>query len=308
MEHNNAKHFALQLGALITLFVSIGSLISLLFGVITLAYPDALNGWYEKTSAQDTIRWGIALLVVFFPAYLALMRVVNSDRRTTGTSYLGITKWLIYLALVVGGLTLLGDLVAIIMSFLNGDLTVRFFLKALTVFIVVGAPSLYYLYDTRGYWLTHEGRSKQYGVLVAVLVLISLIVGYVHIDTPTEVREQRADDIQIADLTTIQSFIESEYSVSGSLPLSLDTLSDRITIPVAPEGRDQYTYTKTGERSFELCATFAQSSRPDEFSSPFASDIGIKNPYDWNHKEGHTCFPRVMNEPVPQIAPDKSVM
>jgi hypothetical protein len=80
---NNAKHFALQLGALITLYVSVGSLISLLFGVITIAFPDPTNSW-EYVGATDGIRFAIALLVVFFPAYIALTRIVNRERRGTG--------------------------------------------------------------------------------------------------------------------------------------------------------------------------------------------------------------------------------
>ncbi len=308
METNNAKSFALQLGALITLFVSVGSLISLLFGVITIVIPDALGGWYEVTGAKDSIRWGIALLVVFFPAYIVLTRVVNKGRRGTGTPYLGVTKWLIYLALVVGGITILGDFVAIIVSFLNGDLTTRFLLKALTVLVVVGAPTLYYFYDTRGYWLKHEAKSKQYGGIVAVLVFASIVVGYLHIESPQEVRAQRADDTQITDLTSIQYIIESEYNLTGALPVSLDVVSERMTIPTAPEGRGAYEYNKTGDRTFELCATFSNPSRPDEFSTPWPSEVGIKNPNDWSHKEGRTCFPRIMNEPNAGTVPVKPVM
>lgn len=300
METNNAKHFALQLGALITLFVSVGSLINLLFGIITILYPDSLNGWYEVTSAKESIRWGIALLVVFFPAYLVLTRIVNKGRRGTGTPYLGVTKWLIYLALVVGGITILGDFVALIVSFLNGDLTVRFLLKALTVLLVVGAPTLYYFYDTRGYWLKNEAASKQYGALVALCIVVAVIAGYFHIESPQEVRAQRADEAQITDLSTIQSFIESEYNIRGELPTSLLEISDRMTLPVAPEGRDAYEYNKTGNRTFELCATFANPSQTDRFAEPtWTSDIGIKNPNDWNHKGGRTCFPRIVNEPTP---------
>jgi hypothetical protein len=300
---NNAKHFALQLGALISLYVSVGSLISLLFGIITIAYPDPTNSW-EYVGATGSIRWAIALLVVFFPAYIALTRIVNQERRGTGVPYLGITKWLIYLSLVVGGVALLADFVAVIYNFLNGELTTRFLLKAVAMFVVVGLPCAYYLYDTRGYWISHEARSKQYGALVAVLVLVAIGVGYTHIETPSEVRELRRDSQTISDLGTIQSHLENAYALSNTLPESLDTLEERVTIPVAPEGRPAYEYKKTGANTFELCATFAQPSRPEEISQFMGmSEVGVKNPYDWTHKEGRTCFPRVMNEPVmnPQI-------
>jgi len=300
---NNAKHFALQLGALISLYVSVGSLISLLFGVITIAFPDPTNTW-EYVGATDGIRFAIALLVVFFPAYLALTRIVNQERRGTGVPYLGITKWLIYLSLVVGGVALLADFVAIIYTFLNGDLTTRFLLKALAMLVVVGLPSAYYFYDTRGYWITHESRSKQYAFVVAVLIAVATVVGYFHIETPSEVREQRQDDQTITDLSTIQSHIENAYALSNALPESLDALGDRITVPSAPEGRPSYEYTKTSDVAFTLCATFANPSRQEDIPQYASmSDIGIKNPYDWTHKEGRTCFERVMNEPVMKQVP-----
>jgi hypothetical protein len=37
---------------------------------------------------------------------------------------------LVYLSLLVGGGVLLGDLVAVILAFLNGEITTRFILKA----------------------------------------------------------------------------------------------------------------------------------------------------------------------------------
>jgi type II secretory pathway pseudopilin PulG len=308
MEHN-AKHFALQLGALITLYVSIGSLISVMFGIITLAFPDPIDSYWVNESAMESIRWGMSLLVVFFPTYVALTRTINVNRRTSGGSYLNITKWLIYLSLVVGGCVLLGDLVAIINNFLHGELTTRFILQALTVLIVVGLAFFYYLLDAREYWHTHESLSKRYGLLTSAIVAIVIVGGYLHIETPSEVREKRMDTQQISDLTTIQSFIESEYSMSGTLPETLSELSDRNTIPTAPSGRSAYEYRKESATSFQLCATFTYPSDPNQYDMGYYSvpEYGIKNPNDWNHKEGQTCFPRVI-EPYSTQPPAVPVM
>jgi hypothetical protein len=49
---------------------------------------------------------------------------------------------LVYLSLLVGGGVLLGDLVAIILAFLNGEITTRFILKAGVLLVVVGAAFL----------------------------------------------------------------------------------------------------------------------------------------------------------------------
>lgn len=296
MENNNAKHFALQLGSLISLYVSIVALIQILFGFITVQFPDPLTPW-EISSASGSMRWGIALLAVFFPTYLVLTRTINVSRRT-GTQYLVVTKWLIYLSLVVGGVVLLGDLVSIIYNFLNGELTTRFLLKAVSVLVVVGSAFTYYVYDARNYWQTHEAKSKQYAYGVIALVVASIILAYSNIESPLQVRERTADAKQINDLGVIQSYIMNEYPVTNSLPESLDELEVSDLLPEAPEGRAPYTYKRVSPTSFELCAEFANSSLPYESSYPMPTyydrGMSIKNPDDWTHEKGDWCFTRVV--------------
>ena len=265
---NTAKNFALQLGSLITLYVSLGALISLLFGVITTQYPDAIAGYWEYDSAQYSIRLGIALLVVFFPAYVVLTRTVNTIRRTEHGTYLNLTKWLIYLSLTLGGGIMLGDLVVIINSFLNGELTTRFILKALTFLFIVGCAFVYYLLDARNYWQTHEKQSVQYAILMSVIVLAALALGFMNSDTPKEVREARLDMTQITDLTTIQWNIESYYSLTGSLPESIESAFTGTVAPLAPEDRSPYVYTVKTSTSFELCAHFARATSKSEQMQP----------------------------------------
>ncbi len=304
METNNAKHFAIQLGALISLYVSAGALIQLLFGLITIFHPDALNMPWEAESATGSIRIAIALLVVFFPAYLALTRTINTARRTHGSTYLPLTKWLIYLSLLVGGLLILGDLVTIIYNFLNGELTTRFLLKALTVLGVVGAAFAYYAYDAKEYWHTHETQSKQYALGMIVVVILSIIFGYMHIEAPAEVRERIADDREISDLVTIQSYVMNHYAINAKLPASLTELELYDALPEAPEGRPAYVYERVSDDNFKLCATFALASTPNGYaypSYPMYETKGaiIRNPDDWNHSKGAWCFTRVVDIPSP---------
>jgi hypothetical protein len=299
MEQNTAKHFALQLGSLISLYVSLTALITLLFGVITITYPDAAYS-YEYEGAASGIRFGIALLAVFFPTYIVLTRIINRGRRTTGTPYLGVTKWLIYLSLLIAGIVLLGDLVVVINSFLNGELTTRFILKALTVLVVIGSAFTYYLYDARGYWHTNESKSKMFGVGALVLVLAGLVLGYQKIETPSEVRERALDQRQIQDLGLMQSYILNHYAAASALPASLIELDMRESLPVPPENRQPYVYKKKSDNTFELCATFTFASEPNMYTYPMYDTSGsiVKNPNDWNHETGEWCFTRVMNQPM----------
>lgn len=287
---NTAKNFALQLGSLISLYVSITALIVLLFGVITIQFPDTANGHWEYESASSGIRFSIALLVVFFPTYLVLTRMVNTIRRKEQGVYLMLTKWLIYLSLLLGGSIILGDLVALINTFLNGALTTRFLLQALVFLAVVGSAFVYYLFDVRGYWQQHEKHSVRYGLGALVVVVVAIVVGFMHISAPAEVREMRIDDKQVNDLMTIQSHIESYLYTYGTLPASISDAFGGIAIPAAPEGRGAYTYTATGATMYEICAEFAFESVAG--AEPYYYDVSMKPAFSWEHGAGEWCYTR----------------
>ncbi len=300
MENHTAKHFVLQLGSLISLYLSLSFLIVLLFGIINVLFPDATENYWAIESATSSIRLGIAMIVVFFPTYIVFTRLVNTARRHEGTSaYLVLTKWLIYLSLLVGGGVLLGDLVAVIMAFLDGELTQRFILKATSVLIIVGAAFFYYLQDARGVWLKEEKGSIYFGVGAAFVVLMSVVYGFMHIETPTTVREMKLDQTQLTDLQQIQyRVIESiTFSISSStIPSTLKEVYGDFLVPTAPEDRPAYNYEVTAE-GFNLCATFSADS-PDSvnlmFVDPYMETRAIKNGDNWSYKEGRYCFERVL--------------
>jgi hypothetical protein len=304
---NTAKNFALQLGSLVSLYVSIGALIGLLFGIITVTYPDVAQGYWEVESAASSIRFTIALLIVFFPTYIALTRFVNNIRRNEHGAYLALTKWLIYLSLLVGGATMLGDLVWILNSFLNGEITIRFILKALAFLIVVGGAFIYYLYDARGYWQEHEKQSIQYSVGATVVVLVALITGFMHTETPAQVREMKLDTVQITDLQYIQSRVLEYYQLNSMLPQSLIDAFNGLDVPKAPENRTTYEYRIVDVDTVEMCAVFAFPSSETEkmqyAPTPYADQSGIKNANNWTHTAGRWCFTRMFSkQPNPNIS------
>jgi len=298
MEHT-AKNFVLQLGSLIALYVSLSALISVAFGVINFTFPDELWESWRYENAATQIRFGIALLIVFFPTYIVLTRMVNQSRRTSEGKYLTITKWLIYLSLLVGGGVLLGDLVSVIWTFLNGEITSRFLVKAFTVLFVVGAAFKYYLFDVRGYWNTHESKSKMFGALSTALVIAVVVLGFYNIETPSEVREQALDEQQITDFTDIEWRVLEYYRVNDRLPQTLEMAYGKGILPAAPEGREMYTYRTTSATSFELCGEFARASKEMTTESIAIRPVldespTIVNPYNWDHGEGSYCFERVI--------------
>ena len=290
---NTAKNFALQLGALIALYVSIGALILLLFSTINVIYPDLERYPWEVDSASSAIRGAIAALIVFFPAYLVLTRIVNKARRAEAGTYASFTKWLLYLSLLVGGGVLLGDLVSVINNFLNGELTMRFLLKALTVFVVVGAAFAYYVLDARSYWQTHEAESKRFGFGALVLVLLALVLGFMNTETPAEVRERTIDDRVVSDLQTVEANIQNYYSVHNALPARLEDAYNGLSVTQAPKGRDTYTYETMSETAYKICGEFNAPSS-ESSRAMYAWDPSVS----WEHGAGNWCFERSVGKPM----------
>jgi hypothetical protein len=297
LNEHTPKHFVLQLGSLVSLYLSVTFLLVLLFGLINVLVPDTSESYYMIESHSGSIRLGIAMLVVFFPTYLLLTRAVNRIRRQqAGGTYLSLTRWLIYLSLLIAGTALLVDLVMVIMAFLEGDLTQRFLLKVFAVFVVIGVAFHYYLLDARGYWLTHEGGSIKFALGAALLVLASLAYGVANIEPPAQVREGKIDEKQVQDLQNIQFDIENYYVLNKKLPQNLDDLS---TVATAPEERPPYSYS-VAENEFQLCATFVTSSENRDdyaYTRPVMDKNAlIPNAYDWEHPVGEYCFRRTVNE------------
>ena len=290
------KNFALQIGAIITLFVSISGIIALLFGLINIKYPDEAEGYWAYESAQSSIRYAIALLVVFFPAFIFLTRRVNQASRLESNFYHSLTRWILYLALLIGGLVLLGDLVAVILTFLNGELTVRFILKAATILVVVGSAMYYYWQDTKGYWRNNEQQSIYIGAILSFLVVVAVVYGYTRIDSPQVVRELRLDQQQLVDLQDMQWRVEAWHAENQTLPENINDVYRDIEAPTAPGGRQPYTYSATGQLTYELCATFAKPTPESErmASKPIVDPEYNPNNYNWEHGTGEKCFERTV--------------
>lgn len=146
------KDVFLQLLSVITLYVSAGALIDLLFAFINIAFPDLLlmaDSWYLR-NMKESIRFDISVLIIVFPAYLAVNWLLKKSYDAAPEKKdLRIRKWLAYLTLFLSAIVLIVDLVVLVNNLLNGDLTTAFALKVLAVLVVIGSIFLYYFLDMR---------------------------------------------------------------------------------------------------------------------------------------------------------------
>jgi len=277
------KDFFLNLGWLITLYGTIISFIALSFGIINKLFVDPSDMYYSVVSYTSGIRLSISWLVVVFPIFLILSHymkkifLANPELRD-----LWIRKWLIYLTLFLSSITFVVDLILTVNKFLEGDLSSKFFAKAVVVFLVAGLTFYYYFRELRA---KDSGmNSKIFGIVTIVLVVGILISSFFVIGSPMNERDRKLDEKRVRDLENISWQISNFYEVKGRLPVKMTWTEDLKTesnfiVPVDPESGANYLYEPiAGEPSYTLCASFNL-----EIPVTYPGDI-------WSHNKGEDCF------------------
>lgn len=294
------KDFFLWAGAMVALYASVVSLITLLFSYIEYAFPDALS-YVDPYSTS--IRFAIASLIVLAPTFLILMRVIRRDIEQHVEKYdLWVRRWALYFTLFVAGITVVIDLITLINYFLNGDVTTRFVLKVVVVLLVAGGFFLHFLADLKGYWRTYPKRVMYVNYAAGLVVLLTVVGGFLIIGSPGSARLYRFDDQRVNDLTNLQYQIVNYWQTKEKLPATLAELKDPFSgnyIPVDPDTGASYRYVVKGPLSFSLCATFAKETLANAYTpvrEPVPSLVkGDLETDSWKHGVGETCFDRTID-------------
>ena len=318
------KDFFLYLSVIVTLYVSAISLLRLFFEMIDTAFPDPLS--YSHGFYDGTLRGAIASLIVIFPLHIFLSCLWNKNmRREPEKRELWVRRWFTYLTLFVAGVTLAVDLILLIDHFLGGDLTARFTLKVVAVFLTAGAIFGYFIYDLRREVAKVDKRLKIFAWSSGIIILASLILGFVIIGSPWQARLRRFDEQRISNLQEIQWRVVDFWQRNRKLPESLETLKGDLyaggnVFQVDPETGQQYEYRRVADLKFELCGKFSTDSKEiGSFSNkyPKAAPVpagvsgpavaGVKGNESWEHAIGRACFERVI-DPALYPQPPKEVI
>jgi hypothetical protein len=314
-ERASALDVALHLFSFIALGASVGALGTLLFSLIEHFFPDALMtyDWYSYQGANDAIHYAIAVLFVAFPAYYASMRYRLATFRVDGNkTETRLDLWLTYLVLLVALLTAGGDIIAVVYSALKGEVTIRFLLKALVIFVLAGGVFAFYFLEriVVQYKKTIARRTFQvFGVVWIGIVIASIVVGFFVAGNPHQARKQGFDQKRVDALTSIAGCIESYAYENHRLPDTVQDFAQDTTraIPYGayygacdmstvqdPETSVPYDYriviplaeTREGiyEGSFELCAIFSTDTENGDMKG------GVVTGSKWaDHPMGRAC-------------------
>ncbi|WP_035994358.1 hypothetical protein [Leptolyngbya sp. KIOST-1] len=117
-----------------------------------------------------------------------------------------------------------------------------------------------------------------------VAVAAAIAAGFWVLGTPGRQRDIAADRQRVRDVATIAQRLHERYTAADDFELP-DTLS-AIDAPSDPLTRQPYEYARIGDRTFELCATFATDSSTHRLSDRTRNPEAAR----WQHPQGRHCF------------------
>lgn len=284
----SAREAFLYLLMFATLYLSAWHVGSLMFDLINLAFPDPADAAFARTARSSSMRWSIAGLVIAFPVFVLVARILGGELARSPVRRLSaVRRWLTYLTLFLAATVLIGDMIVLVYNLLGGGLSARFLLKVLVVAVIAGTVFGWYLQDLR------EERHPQGGGIpgkvvlgvAAVVILATLVASVAVIRSPAAEREARLDTRREQDLARIARLVEAHYHRTGELPATLDELATPGTaLPRDPVHGVSYGYEVTGEQFYRVCARFGTDTARDQ-RQPFGGDA-------WLHGAGAHCFDR----------------
>ncbi len=329
---SKALDLFLYLGIAISLIVSVTNLLQIIFAAVDRKFIDILSATKYVDSTQSDVRFAIASLVVMFPIYIVLSWYVsNNIKKYLFKQDITVRKIMIYCTLFAAVLTLIGTLVSTIYTYLGGEISIRFNLKALAVFVVALALFGYYYYTLKRDYAKATILPLLITVITSACVIAAVVWSVSIIGTPAQMRAKKIDSTRLTDISRIQQELFNRVQSSDKLPLVLTELNNAFQgykVPADPLTQVPYGYKViqqpvvkmnyttnrkdlTSPAIFELCATFDTVREIDSRGQTvpikgegFATDslYSAQNYYYegdqssfWNHDIGETCFKRIIS-------------
>lgn len=266
-KQNNAKfafYYLLSLVALIFMAISVGLIV---FGIINKSIPDInANSW----NIDNQFKFAISALIIATPIYFILTRLIRQGlKKGEILPDSEVRRWLTYLIIFVASVIILGFLIGVINSFLSGELTTRFILKALSVFVIAGLVFAYYFYDIKQDDLEKSDKMAKIFFFISLGLLLAAFVSvWFFIESPKTARYRRLDQLTLNQINMLESNINSYYAKNKELPGSLaDIFKDENSFAEF-KNKWKIDYRKLDEDRFELCAYFnlaAKEREPDYY-------------------------------------------
>lgn len=293
-----ARDAFLYLLTFTALYITVTSIIVLFFDSLDYLFPDPADLYWNIDYVLEGVRYAIAATIIAFPLFAVLNAILErAIRREPDNQAPAIRKWLTYLTIFLAVAFTLGDLITLLFYLLNGAYTTRFILKVVVMLVITQVVFFYYFFAPRANTTAKPflGLRKLACVAAMVLVVSSVVLGFVMAGSPVTARQRRLDEKRVEDLRAIHQTIQGmttktdqntkTVTVIRPLPKTLDEVAEFQKTKVIgrrldlydPQTGAKYGYIVTGEKTYELQAGFgmARDKKLDMF---------------WNHPAGAYTF------------------
>lgn len=209
------------------------------------------------------IRWSVAVLVVAFPVWAwATLSLAGSAASDPGQARGPVARWFTAAALFLAITILLGDVMALLVGFLGGDLEVRFLLKALTVGTIAGVVLFYYGRGLGAPTSYPSGLRMVAGAGIATVAAIT--AGLWLVGSPEQERRNGRDAVRLSNLREASRALvcQARFGSETYRPVTLAQISPDCLSParsealVDPLTEEPYRIDQAGENLLRVCATF----------------------------------------------------
>jgi len=301
--NNNAKFAFWYLLSLVALtFMSIATGV-IVFQIINQQLVDVLK---NTMLSQEALKVAISAVIISAPIFYWLTCLIRrAMKKGQLSAEAPIRRWLTYFILFVSAVVAIIWLIMTINSFLNGELTLKFILKALTVLAITASIFTYYFYDIKHGQNAKQNIIKIYLFGSLVLVAAVFVASFWFVESPTEARARQHDQGVVNDLNILDGAINNFYNANNKkLPAALSNLSEMSAAYYLPAdafvdetGDKAYDYKLIDATHYQLCANFQVSSEVLKQNKSYYIDAR------WQHEVGYQCFDRQVEEWGKDIKP-----
>ncbi|MFH0892074.1 MAG: DUF5671 domain-containing protein [Candidatus Falkowbacteria bacterium] len=281
-----AFYYMLSLVALVFMALSTGMII---FQVINKNIVDTLHEGSGRFSSE-ALKFAISALIISAPVFFAASRGIYRSLFSGALNReSGIRKWLTYFILFIASVVMIGWLIFTINNFLNGELTLKFLLKAVTAIGIAVSVFTFYYYDIRRAEVVDKKDRVIsvyfYGTLA--IIIAAFVSALFVVESPTVTRNRKLDNAILESFSQIDQAISEYYRENSRLPENLSTLREEYPYITDEDIRDKETgafeLNITGDRAYELCAVFRTSNTDESGSYEWYRER-------WPHEAGRQCL------------------
>lgn len=296
------KDFFFHLAATVALYSAATALIDLCFSIINYLAPDKLAGSFYASS----VAWPISALVILIPILYVVEWLIFKDIVAIPEKKdIWVRRWRIYLTLFLTIALISGDLIVLINTYLNGEVTARFVYKIITILVISGGVFKYYFFSLNEGYKYSKLIRRGNAIFMVFLTVAAIVTGFILVGSPTKQRNIRFDNQRINDLQGIQWQVVNYWQTKSKLPVSADDIVDSISgykVPLDPVTGAKYVYSVKNDKTFTLCADFALATQDTSGRGVYNGQYSVDYSYpslsqndNWTHGTGKTCFDRTID-------------